>query len=66
MQLTRLLNLWPPFDATQFIRVPESPAHYHELLGASTELYVLVGLTTEYHDLAGPASQLYSLEGCRE
>ena len=65
MQLTRLLTLWPPFDATAFIRVPESPAHYHELIAASTQLYVLTGASTEQYETTGPSAQQYIVEGCR-
>jgi hypothetical protein len=64
MQLTKLLTLWPPFDATAFIRVPESPAHLHELLGASTQLYFLIGASAEQYEATGLAAQLYVLEGC--
>lgn len=53
MKLVRLLTLWPPFGASQFIVIPEIPSHWHNLVGASEQLYVLTGASTELYDLRG-------------
>jgi hypothetical protein len=43
MELVRLLTLWPPFGASQFIVTPEVPSHWHTLVGPSQVLYVIQG-----------------------
>ena len=63
MTLLRITSLWPPFGV--LYAVP-SPAHWHELVGPSEQLYVLTGGSTELYDMIGPSEQLYVLKGCDE
>lgn len=50
MLLTRLLNLWPPFDTT---RMTPQPSHYHVLIGVPTEDRELFGPESEYREVHG-------------
>lgn len=62
MDILSLLNLWTPF--TIYVVTTTTPAHWHDLLGPSEELYVLTGASTERYDTIGPSEQLYVLRGC--
>lgn len=46
------------------IGAPTPPAHWHDLVGSSQQLYVLTGASTELYDAIGPSEQLYVLRGC--
>jgi hypothetical protein len=65
MDILSLVNIWTPFTI-YVASTTTDPAHYHDLVGATSQLYVLIGPSAEEYDLTGPASQLYILEGCRE
>jgi hypothetical protein len=66
MDILSLVDLWTPFTIYVASTTTPDPAYYHELVGATSQLYVLVGPSTERYDLAGPAATQYTLEGCRE
>lgn len=61
MRLNRIVNLWPPFTELVLLRV--DPTHYHALVGASSQLYVLIGSRVEAYNLDGASEQLYVIEG---
>lgn len=56
------INWLPTFGYT--IGEPETPSHWHDLLGSSEQLYVLTGASTQPHTVVGPNEQLYVLRGC--
>jgi len=62
MGILDLLDLWTPFAA---YGASTDPSHWHDLMGASTQLYILAGASAEQYETAGPSAQLYILEGCR-
>lgn len=63
MNLTQITSLWPPFGGSTIIVQAEVPAHYHELIGPSAQLYVLIGGSTAFYELTGPSESLYILRG---
>ena len=62
MDILSLLTIWTPY--TIYVVTTPAPAHWHDLVGPSEQLYVLTGASTELYETTGPSEQIYVLRGC--